>query len=485
MGVPLIALNYQPETAMQGAAQMQQMQAGQQNRQINQEQLKAIQLENQQRQQQAKAIQQQQQDQQVIQQAIAANPGKTLGDVLPSLQGKISQPSWDAAMEADQKIRKTNADMTEAEFKTHASQHAAYQQIYDGVMDLPDDQMQQAWPQIAQQVDSIPGNKIKLDPSQPMPKAQFQQFGPFLGMNGAYLNQEQAKRANQAKLEQEQALTEKTKAETQNLKESGGTSTDSTRFVSDYLKTRGLPNIPANRQTAFAAFTKMTKTDPGVVRAEVFAGMREYPVINKQTGQLEMRNANDINKSAGNYAPAGEGAKAMGKSALIEDIRGNIGQVRQSLQNPKMPEFTAGQRAQIAVALGAQDSSGALTAAFRGGVLGSLTNEQQDYLINMAQLKENAMAMRSVLGAGQGSEDMRAAITATIPGPRTPSKAYAGKQLDAFEKVLNRLAKGVPGMPLNNAAPQGGNSGGAGAVTKQYQGHTYAQQSDGSWKLSQ
>lgn len=46
--------------------------------------------------------------------------------------------------------------------------------------------------------------------------------------------------------------------------------TDSTRFTSDYLASHGLEDTPANRQKAFAAFTKMTKTDPGVQRAEIY-----------------------------------------------------------------------------------------------------------------------------------------------------------------------------------------------------------------------
>jgi len=61
-------------------------------------------------------------------------------------------------------------------------------------------------------------------------------------------------------------------------------------------------------------------------------------------------------------------------------------------------------------------------------------------------LTENAMAMRSVLGAGQGSEDLRNAIIRTLPGVMSPDKKYAQKQLDLFEKTLDRLKKGVPQM---------------------------------------
>ena len=104
--------------------------------------------------------------------------------------------------------------------------------------------------------------------------------------------------------------------------------------------------------------------------------------------------------------------------------------------------------------MGGSDPASAIGAALRGGVLGNLSSEQQDYLINLSQLVENSMAMRSVLGAGQGSDDMRRAIRSTIPGPNTPSKDYALKQLDKFEAVLNRLERGIPQVPLAN----GGNS---------------------------
>ena len=77
-----------------------------------------------------------------------------------------------------------------------------------------------------------------------------------------------------------------------------------------------------------------------------------------------------------------------------------------------------------------------------------LTPEQQTYLVRLATLNENAMAMRQVLGAGQGSDDVRRAIRATIPNAATPSKSYAFEQLDRFEKVLDRLGRGVLKVPL-------------------------------------
>jgi hypothetical protein len=195
------------------------------------------------------------------------------------------------------------------------------------------------------------------------------------------------------------------------------------------------------------------------------AGAREYAVYDPTTGQLRYANPAEINRlnaqGGAPLAPAGAAEKALGKTALLEDIRGNIQAVRTALQDPNLPEFTADQRAQTAIVLGGKDPQGALSAALRGGVLGNLNQAQQTYLINLAQLTENAMAMRSVLGAGQGSEDLRAAIRATIPGPQTPTKKYALDQIGAFEGVLNRLEKGIPNVPL---VQRGAGAGGAGAA---------------------
>ena len=187
---------------------------------------------------------------------------------------------------------------------------------------------------------------------------------------------------------------------------------------------------------------------------------RMYSVLDTQNGNMPvMVGAQELTEEnhlhPGRYISAGAGQKALGQTALLEDMRGNLNQVRDVLRNPKLPEFTADQRAALSLALGNQHPTDSLlTAIGRGGVMGSLTQEQQDYAIGMAQLIENSMAMRSVLGAGQGSDELRAAIRSTLPSARTPSKDYALRQLDAFENVLNRLGRGVPNVPL-----KGGNEG--------------------------
>lgn len=193
------------------------------------------------------------------------------------------------------------------------------------------------------------------------------------------------------------------------------------------------------------------------VRVEGMQNSREMQVLDTKNNNSPMfLNAADINaanqKEPGRYIPAGVGAQALGKTALLEDIRGGVQNLRQSLQN--MPEFTPSDKVLIATALRSTDPKSAISSLINSAAGSAMSPEMQDYLINHATLIENAMAMRSVLGAGHGSDDMRAAISKTIPGPTTPNKAYAMKQLDQFEQTLNRVERGVPKVPLRTDAGQ-------------------------------
>lgn len=199
-----------------------------------------------------------------------------------------------------------------------------------------------------------------------------------------------------------------------------------------------------DRQVAMARET-------GGARGAGYAKARTVQVLDTQDQNRPVTiSAWDLIQSSktepGRYITGTQGQKALQQTALIEDIRGTIGNVKQSLG--EMPEFTAGQRAQIAIVMKQRDPNSALSNFFGGTVGQTLDPIQQTYLIDLAQLVENAMAMRAVLGAGQGSEDLRMAIKSTIPGPSTPNKAYALKQLEKFEQVLNRLERGIPNVPL-------------------------------------
>jgi hypothetical protein len=173
----------------------------------------------------------------------------------------------------------------------------------------------------------------------------------------------------------------------------------------------------------------------------------------------------EMRKNPGRYLPAGEADKALAKENLMQDIMGTS-QLTRSAINNLQEDFPEDMKAKIALAMRADDPHSALDMLISSGSLGALSSDQQDFLIATRQLAENAMAMRTILGAGQGSEDMRNAIRDTLPGLLTPDRSFALRQLDAFDKTIARLHRGVPKVPLRTDIENGGGAGGAGGGGK-------------------
>ncbi len=253
------------------------------------------------------------------------------------------------------------------------------------------------------------------------------------------------------------------------------------RTITPDEKNNALAYLAANTTPA-ATGTNTT------VRIEGMANSRELAVIDTKRGNaLQYISAAEINKAnqlePGRYAPAAPGMKALTQTSLIEDIRGSIAQTRVSLAG--IPEFTAADKVLIANALRDRDPKSAIGQLIGGSAGNNLTPAQQEYLIDLAQLHEQAMAMRSVLGTGTGSEDLRAAILRTIPGPGTPNKAYAAMQLNKFEQTLNRLSRGVASVPLKDGAGPAPSPSPTGATYVRYAegagGHQIGQKADGGW----
>jgi hypothetical protein len=298
------------------ALQLRQMQqnAPLQN-QILQQQAQQGQMQNQQEQQAM-------QDQQAFRSAMSdpSMQGKTLGQIADSLaqKGSLSTQTYQALKKADIDQRTAYASLDEKQLANAQATHNQTQQLYDNVMRMDDNTIAQNWQSIAQQYDAIPGNqKQALNPNQPMTKAQLQQFGPFISMNSAYLDNETQRRTQQADARQKEA-----KAALDELNTQRGGTTDLDKFVYDYLQTNNLDNTPANRQKAFDVYTQKTKIDPAQVRVEGYAQTREYPVFDNQTKTTVMLNAADLNaansQQPGRYTVAGFTPEALGQKTTTE-----------------------------------------------------------------------------------------------------------------------------------------------------------------------
>ena len=183
----------------------------------------------------------------------------------------------------------------------------------------------------------------------------------------------------------------------------------------------------------------------------------QVPVLDSDTQEMGFKTPLEIAATGNKYKPLAEADKQMMKNAVFEDIKGAAGKLRAATQ-ANAEGFSPGQVAQMTAAMQADPSGGVLASTIsnlaHAGAKDSMTPKQQDQAIAMQQAYENAYALRGVAGMGAGSDQLRDAIRATLPGPSSPP-GYALKQLTAFEQQVNRLHRGVPNIKLREAGDTG------------------------------
>jgi hypothetical protein len=258
----------------------------------------------------------------------------------------------------------------------------------------------------------------------------------------------------------------------------------------------GDPNNPAEVASMFAgadrmlADTRNFQTKLAGLRAASYNATKPLASYDTWNGNAPtMVPFSAYSQQPGRYMPAGPADKAIAKENLMQDLAGTSQLTRDAINNLK-EDFPFDMQVKIAASMRADDPHAALDQLIASGALGSLSPDQQDFLIATKQLAENAMSMRSILGAGQGSQDVRDAVRDTLPTLLSPDKSFALRQLDAYDRTIQRLHRGVPAVPLNEqpfpaggAAPSGGarpgGAAGAGAkgsrsirdVTQYFQSH--------------
>lgn len=212
-----------------------------------------------------------------------------------------------------------------------------------------------------------------------------------------------------------------------------------------------------NKKTAMAAAS-------GLARYQMLGDIRDYNITNT-TGQ-------DMDLGGGNIVHAGEtgrvtanqlrtlppgallntqdGTKIMSKQAAIGDIDYNIKNLRNSL--PAIDDLDASSKLQLITALRDPDPSSALKNLLTSEAKQFQDPKVQGAINDLQYMAENVMLLRSIQGVGgAGSDMMRHALLALIPGPTSIGiKGYGAKQLDRLEGTLAQLKKGVP--TLNSQA---------------------------------
>ena len=208
--------------------------------------------------------------------------------------------------------------------------------------------------------------------------------------------------------------------------------------------------------------TKQFHEDNMELRRQTLANVgktRMYSVLDSNNGNApvmisakELSEANQLEPNR--FIPAAAGAKALSQQNLITDIKGNIEDTKQSASRIK-GSFSKGFVSQMSLASNSNHPEAVIGNLIKSTAMDSMTVPERDYLIDLNMLIENGMAMRSVLGAGQGSDDLRNAIKATLPNAKTPNAEYAVTQLDKFKKTLDRLERGIPSIKLKPMSDEG------------------------------
>lgn len=221
---------------------------------------------------------------------------------------------------------------------------------------------------------------------------------------------------------------------------------------------------PAEARAAWGKAAEVIKNREAaagaMARGEAYGEFRPVNVYDPNTQTMRVEFAK--NAIAEGAAPAAQAGQIMSKQAQFGEMHVAAQKARAAIQGLDK-DFTPAQIGKLTLAM-RQDDPGVFKNEIET-MLGTqqLTPAQQDFVVWISQLNERAMALRNVAGMGQGSQDLRSAIRATLPGVKSGSKEMALKQLGAFENQVSLLEKGVPGVKGSKATAGAVPTGGAAA----------------------
>lgn len=182
------------------------------------------------------------------------------------------------------------------------------------------------------------------------------------------------------------------------------------------------------------------------IRGTALQEARIGAYYDSKTNTMISMNAKEFNeanrKEPGRFVDEGKAAPLRQKEAIFQDIYFNERQTREAIAALKNG-FDIKQRAQIAFMLKSTDPHSALDSFFNSSVGKTLSEDQMMYITALASLQENALALRTISGLGQGSDELRSMILKTLPGAGTPNIEYANRQMDLFKNTVDRLHSGV------------------------------------------
>lgn len=151
--------------------------------------------------------------------------------------------------------------------------------------------------------------------------------------------------------------------------------------------------------------------------------------------------------------PYQPGFQSLTRTQQIVEMQGASSKLRSAI-DALQPEdaFSPTAVIQLRAAAGAGDES-AFREVINNALAGTLNERQMNYLLWLQQMGERVLSLRNVAGMGQGAQDLRAAIQATLPGITSGSKQFALKRLDAVDNQINILGRGIPRTNINMGGP--------------------------------
>lgn len=154
--------------------------------------------------------------------------------------------------------------------------------------------------------------------------------------------------------------------------------------------------------------------------------------------------------------PAAPGFNAMSKQAQFGEMNTASSKLRTAITALQPGDaFTPAAVAQMNLAMRAEDA-GTLSTITNNLMASGLNERQQDYAVWLTQMAERVLSLRNIAGMGQGAEDMRRAIQATLPNVASGNKQLALKKLDAVDQQIGQLYKGIPKVSMNQGRASAG-----------------------------
>jgi len=195
------------------------------------------------------------------------------------------------------------------------------------------------------------------------------------------------------------------------------------------------------------------------VRGQAYGDNRQYSVVDTTTGSVTMASGKQLRENPGQYAGSSPAMQMTNRRAIFDEIDSTGQQLTQAINEMGDAPFPQEARAKLALVLSQPDSESAESAwgsFLKSNVADTLTDGQMRYATALLSMQESAMALGGVGGLGRGTNKVRTAVQAMLPGAGTPSGKYAKRQMQLFGVELNALKKSA----LNVGEPGAGNKGG-------------------------